>query len=85
MEMKRSPNKTTVTTDTRQKNTRVIRSKSSRSDKDVQQFSQLNHLLGDAHSSQGEPQVYIFEDNEEIIEMTMKGRSPPRSLFVNSS
>ena len=28
------------------------------------------------HSSQGESQLYIFEDNEAVIKMTIKGRSP---------
>ena len=29
------------------------------------------------HSSQGKSQLYIFEDNEAVIKMIMKGRSPP--------
>ena len=28
------------------------------------------------HSSQGESQLYIFEDNEAVIKMIIKGRSP---------
>ena len=28
------------------------------------------------HSSQGESQLYIFEDNEAVIKMILKGRSP---------
>ena len=35
--------------------------------RDVQQFSQLNHVPANAHSSQGESQLYIFENNEAVI------------------
>ena len=40
--------------------------------RDVQQLSHLNHVLANAHSSQGESQSYIFEDNEPVIKMIIK-------------
>ena len=34
----------------------------------------VNHVLANAHSSQGEAQLYIFEDNESVIKMIIKGK-----------
>ena len=45
-------------------------------DRNVDQLSNLNHLTIHAHSSQGKLHLYIFEDNEAVIKMIIKGRSP---------
>ena len=42
----------------------------------VDQFSHVDHVTPNAHSSQGESQLHIFEDNEAVIKMSIKGRSP---------
>ena len=44
--------------------------------RDVEQLSHVDHVPTDTHSSQGESQWYIFEDNEIVIKMIIKGRSP---------
>ena len=36
----------------------------------------MDYFVTNANSSQGESQLYIFEDNEEVIKMIIKGRSP---------
>ena len=36
----------------------------------------MDRVTTNAHSSQGESQLYIFEDNEAVIKMIIKGRSP---------
>ena len=36
----------------------------------------VDNVPTNKHSCQGEPQLYIFEDNEAVIKMIMKGRSP---------
>ena len=36
-----------------------------------------------SHNSQGESQLYIFEDNEAVITMIIEGRSPTRRRFRN--
>ena len=36
----------------------------------------VDHVPTKTHSSQGESQLYIFEDNEAVIKMMIKGRSP---------
>ena len=36
----------------------------------------MDHVTANAHSSQGESQLYIFEDNEAVIKMIIKGRGP---------
>ena len=36
----------------------------------------MDNVPTNARSSQGESQLYIFEDNEAVIKMIMKGRSP---------
>ena len=38
--------------------------------------SDVDHVLTNTHPSQGESQLYIFEDNEAVIKMIIKGRSP---------
>ena len=44
--------------------------------RDVDQLSHVDHVTTHAHSSQGESQLYIAEDNEPVIKMISKGRSP---------
>ena len=44
--------------------------------RDVDQLSHVDHVTTKAHSSQGESQMYIFEDNEAVIKVIIKGRSP---------
>ena len=44
--------------------------------RDVELLSHVDHLPTNTHSSQGESQVYIFEDNGAVIKMIIKGRSP---------
>ena len=36
----------------------------------------MDYAHTNTHSSQGESQLYIFEDNEAVIKMIIKGRSP---------
>ena len=43
----------------------------------VDQLSDVDYVPTYTHSSQGESQLYIFEDNEAVIEMIIKSRSPP--------
>ena len=47
-----------------------------RRSRDVDQLSHVDHVTINANSSQGESQLYIFEDNEAVIKMIVKGRSP---------
>ena len=47
-----------------------------RENRDVDQLSHVDDVTTSANSSQGESQLYIFEDNEAVIKMFMKGRSP---------
>ena len=42
----------------------------------VDQLSNVDHVTTNANSSQGESQLYIFEDNEAIIKIINKGTSP---------
>ena len=43
----------------------------------VDQLSNADYVPTNTHSSQGdESQLYIFEDNEAVIEMLIKGRTP---------
>ena len=44
--------------------------------RDVDQLSHVDYVTTNANSSQGESQLYIFEDNEALIKMIIKGRSP---------
>ena len=45
-------------------------------DRNVDQLSNADCVTTKANSSQGECQLYIFEDHEAVMEMIMKGRSP---------
>ena len=40
----------------------------------VEQLSNVDYVLTNTHSSQGESQLHIFEDNEDVIKMIIKGR-----------
>ena len=40
------------------------------------QLNDVDCVPTNTHSSQGESQMYIFEDNEAVIKMIIKGRSP---------
>ena len=42
----------------------------------VDRLTEVDHVPTNTHSSQGESQLYIFEDNEAVIKMIIKGRSP---------
>ena len=42
----------------------------------VEQLSHVDHVITKAHSSRGESQLYIFEDNKAVIKMVIKSRSP---------
>ena len=42
----------------------------------VEQLSEVDCVPTNTHSSQGESQLYIFEDNEAVIKMIIKGGSP---------
>ena len=42
----------------------------------TEQLSNVDFAPTNTHSSQGESQLYIFEDNEAVIKMIIKGRSP---------
>ena len=44
--------------------------------RDVDQLSHVDHETTNAHSSQGDSQLYIFEDNEAVIKMIINVRSP---------
>ena len=54
---------------------RTSRSKQ-KGNRDLDQLSHVDHVTTHAHSSQGESQLYIAEDNEAEIKMISKGRSP---------
>ena len=43
--------------------------------RDIDEFLNVDYVTGNA-SSQGESQLYISDDNEAVIKMIMKGRSP---------
>ena len=49
----------------------------------VQQFSQLNHVIANAHS-QWESRLHVFEGNLAVIKMIIKGRRPTRR-FVSGT
>ena len=42
--------------------------------REVEQLSNVGYVPTNTHSSQGESQLYIFEDNEAVIKMIFKGR-----------
>ena len=44
--------------------------------RDVDQLSHADYVTTHAYSSQGESQLYIFEDSEAVIKIIFKGRSP---------
>ena len=44
--------------------------------RNVDQLSNVDCVTTDATSSQGESQLYIFDDNEVVINLIIKGRSP---------
>ena len=44
--------------------------------RDVEQLSNVDHVPTNTHSSEGESQLYTFEDGEAVIKMIIKGRSP---------
>ena len=46
------------------------------SSRNVDQMSKVDHVPSNAHSSQGESMLYIYEENEAVIKMIIKGRSP---------
>ena len=58
--------------------TRDFRSKTKRVNRKhgVDQLNEVDCIPTNTRSSQGESQLYIFEDNEAVINMIMKGRSP---------
>ena len=43
--------------------------------RDVDQLSHVDYVTTNANYSQGESQLYIFENNEAVIKMIMEGRS----------
>ena len=47
-----------------------------RGNRDVDPLSHVDFVTTNANSSQGESQLYIFEDSEAVIKMIIKGRSP---------
>ena len=51
----------------------------------VAQLSDVDHVPTNTQSSQGEFQLYIFEDNEVVIKMIIKGRSPYNETSVENS
>ena len=44
--------------------------------RDVDELSDLDHVVTNASSFQGESPLFIFEDSETVINMIIKGRSP---------
>ena len=45
-------------------------------DRSVEPLSNVDHATTNANSSQGESQLFLFEDNEVVIKMIIKGRTP---------
>ena len=43
----------------------------------------MDYVPTDTHSSQGESQLFISEDNEAMIKMIIKGRSPTMTRHVS--
>ena len=73
-----------LVTDARQETVRVTRPKTKpKGHRDVQHWSQLNHVLPNAHSSQSETQLYIFEDNEAVINLIVQGMSDTETCVNN--
>ena len=46
--------------------------------REFEHLSNVDYVPTNTHSSQGESQLHIFKDNEAVIKMIMKGRSPTR-------
>ena len=42
----------------------------------VEQLSEVDYVPTNTHASHNESQLHIFEDNEAVIKMIIKGRSP---------
>ena len=78
IEVLRSSNRTKTLTNSAAGNcSRNHKSKpNQKGNRDVDELSHVDHVTTNAHSSQGESQLYIFEDNEAVIKMIMKARSP---------
>ena len=55
-----------------------IQTQTTRETEMLDQLSHVDYVTTNANSSQGESQLYIFEDNEAVIGMIIKGRSPTR-------
>ena len=51
--------------------------------RDVEQLSHADYVTTNVHSSQGESQLYIFEDNEAVIKMIIKGISPTHRVALD--
>ena len=47
----------------------------------VHPLSQMDHVSSKAQYSQGDSKLYIFEDNEAVIKMIIKGRSLPWDMW----
>ena len=52
--------------------------------REVEQVSNVDHVPTNTHSSQGESQLYIFEDNEAVIKMTIKGQKSNNETRVQN-
>ena len=48
------------------------------------EWSDVDDVPTNTHSCQGDSQLYIFEDNEAVIKMIIKGRSPTMRLVVKN-
>ena len=44
--------------------------------REIERFSNVDYVPTSTHTSQSESQLYIFDDNEAVIKMIIKGRSP---------
>ena len=53
-----------------------VKTQNVKSKQKVDQLSGVDYVLTNTHSSQGESQLYILGDNEAVIKMVIKGRSP---------
>ena len=63
--------------DVRKKTVREThRNQNQKENREVDKLKHLVYVLTNAHSTQCESQLYIFEDNEAVIKMIIKGRSP---------
>ena len=55
---------------------RKSKTSTERKKREFEQLSNVDYVPTDTHSSQGESQLYIFEDDEAVIRMIIKGRGP---------